>query len=56
MTLALSNPLARWLRDQLLPVALKRFANAGAHAWLYRYHVDWDEPVAAGASALMARR
>jgi 2-polyprenyl-6-methoxyphenol hydroxylase-like FAD-dependent oxidoreductase len=44
---ALSNPVARWLRDQIMPFALKRFANSESHAWLYTYHVDWDEKVAA---------
>jgi FAD-dependent urate hydroxylase len=44
---ALSNPVARWLRDQIMPFALKHFASADSHAWLYTYHVDWDEKVAA---------
>jgi 2-polyprenyl-6-methoxyphenol hydroxylase-like FAD-dependent oxidoreductase len=43
----ISNPVARWLRDQIMPFALKHFANADSHAWLYTYHVDWDEKVAA---------
>lgn len=44
---AVSNPLARWLRDQIMPLALRYFANADSHNWLYAYHVDWDERVAA---------
>ncbi|HEU4492950.1 MAG TPA: FAD-dependent monooxygenase [Rubrobacteraceae bacterium] len=44
---AVSNPVARWIRDQIMPFALKHFANTGSHAWLYTYHVDWDEKVAA---------
>jgi FAD-dependent urate hydroxylase len=44
---AISNPVARWLRDQIMPLALKRFANSESHTWLYTYHVDWDEEVAA---------
>jgi len=44
---AISNPVARWLRDQIMPFALKHFANADSHAWLYTYHVEWDEKVAA---------
>jgi FAD-dependent urate hydroxylase len=44
---AISNPVARWVRDQIMPFALKRFANTESHAWLYTYHVDWDEEVAA---------
>ncbi|WP_049761393.1 FAD-dependent oxidoreductase [Rubrobacter xylanophilus] len=43
---AVGNPLARWLRDAILPFALKRFASPDAHAWLYDYRVDWDERVA----------
>jgi FAD-dependent urate hydroxylase len=44
---AISNPVARWLRDQVMPFALKRFASSDSHAWLYTYHVDLDEEVAA---------
>jgi FAD-dependent urate hydroxylase len=44
---AISNPIARWLRDQIMPFALKHFANPNSLAWLYTYHVDWDEKVAA---------
>ena len=44
---AISNPVARWLRDQIMPFALKHFANAASHASLYTYRVDWDEKVAA---------
>jgi FAD-dependent urate hydroxylase len=43
---AISNPVARWLRDQIMPFALKHFANPDSHAWLYAYHVDWDKRVA----------
>lgn len=44
---AVSNPVARWLRDRIMPFALEHLANAGSHAWLYAYHVDWNEKVAA---------
>lgn len=47
---AISNPVARWLRDQIMPYALKHFANSDSHAWLYSYHIDWNEKVAAGES------
>ena len=43
---AVSNPVARWLRDQIMPFALKHFAHADSHAGLYGYHVDWNEKVA----------
>lgn len=42
----ISNPLGVWIRDLVMPVALRRFANPQAHAWLYTYHVDWDDKVA----------
>jgi 2-polyprenyl-6-methoxyphenol hydroxylase-like FAD-dependent oxidoreductase len=44
---AASNPVARWLRDLLMPMILKRFANAGSLDWLYSYKVVWDAPAAA---------
>jgi len=37
--------VGRWFRDLFMPFALKHFASRAAHAWLYRYHVDWNEPV-----------
>ena len=44
-----AGPLARVLRDLMLPVILKRAAGGGERslAWMYGYHVDWDEKVAA---------
>jgi FAD-dependent urate hydroxylase len=42
---AISNPVGVWIRDLVLPFALKRFANPTAHAWIYTYHVDWDDKV-----------
>jgi FAD-dependent urate hydroxylase len=42
----ISNPLGVWIRDLVMPFALRRFANPQAHAWLYTYHVDWDGKVA----------
>jgi 2-polyprenyl-6-methoxyphenol hydroxylase-like FAD-dependent oxidoreductase len=41
---AAANPIARWIRDLMLPFFLKRFANPTSQAWLYSYKVDWDEP------------
>jgi len=43
------GPIGRWLRDLCMPVALKLFASPNAHAWLYRYHIDWNERVTASA-------
>lgn len=46
---AASGPIGRWLRDLFMPFALKHFASADAHAWLYTYHVDWNEHLAGPA-------
>jgi FAD-dependent urate hydroxylase len=43
---AIGNPIGIRIRDLVMPFALKRFANPQAHAWIYTYHVDWDEKVA----------
>lgn len=44
-----AGPIVRVLRDLMLPVFLKRAAGSGqtSLAWVYGYHVDWDEKVAA---------
>jgi 2-polyprenyl-6-methoxyphenol hydroxylase-like FAD-dependent oxidoreductase len=44
-----AGPIARVLRDLVLPVILKRVASSGERslAWVYDYHIDWDEKVAA---------
>src|SRR5690242_2551609 len=39
-----AGPAARWLRDLLMPWALKYFANPEAQGWL-RYHLEWYERV-----------
>jgi FAD-dependent urate hydroxylase len=40
-----AGPIGRWVRDLVMPLALKYLARASAQAWLYGYHVDWNEPV-----------
>ncbi len=44
-----AGPIARVLRDLMLPVFLKRAASSGENslAWMYGHHIDWDEKVAA---------
>jgi FAD-dependent urate hydroxylase len=44
-----AGPIARVLRDLMLPVILKRVASSGEKslAWMYDFHIDWDEKVAA---------
>ena len=39
--------VGRWLRDLVMPLALRLFASPRAHAWLYGYHIDWSERVVA---------
>src|SRR5262245_6897040 len=41
----IAGPVGRWFRDLVMPLALKVFASPDAQAWLYRYHIDWSEPV-----------
>ncbi|WP_029215664.1 FAD-dependent oxidoreductase [Kallotenue papyrolyticum] len=43
---ATSNPIARWIRDLVLPVVLKRFNSPAQHGWLYAYREPWATPVA----------
>src|SRR5215207_9392221 len=43
-----AGPIARVLRDLMLPIILKRATGNGERslAWMYGYHVDWDERLA----------
>ena len=43
-----AGPVVRVLRDLMLPVVLKRVASSGERslAWMYGYHIDWDERMA----------
>jgi len=43
-----AGPIARLLRDLMLPVILKRVASSSEKslAWMYGYHIDWNEKVA----------
>lgn len=41
-----AGPLARVFRDLMMPVFLRRSASAESLAWMYRHHIDWDQPVA----------
>ena len=43
-----AGPIARVVRDLMLPVVLKRAASSGERslAWMYSYHIDWDERMA----------
>jgi FAD-dependent urate hydroxylase len=41
-----AGPIARVLRDLMMPMVLKRVANGGSLAWMHDYHVDWGAKVA----------
>lgn len=45
-----AGPVARVLRDALLPIFLRRQGDRAA-AWLHGHHIDWDVPVTATAGA-----
>jgi 2-polyprenyl-6-methoxyphenol hydroxylase-like FAD-dependent oxidoreductase len=53
-----AGPVARVLRDLLLPVAMKLLAKPEKMAWQFTYAIDWDAPVgrAAGRSTTAPRR
>jgi 2-polyprenyl-6-methoxyphenol hydroxylase-like FAD-dependent oxidoreductase len=42
-----AGPIARVLRDLILPRMLKRQASSGVDslAWMFNYHIAWDTPV-----------
>lgn len=40
-----AGPIARGLRDLLLPTAMKLLAKPEKMAWQYDYRIDWDTPV-----------
>jgi len=40
-----AGPVGRVFRDLMMPLVLKVFASEKAHAWMYRYHVDWDDKI-----------
>jgi 2-polyprenyl-6-methoxyphenol hydroxylase-like FAD-dependent oxidoreductase len=44
-----AGPVARVLRDTLLPVTMKLLAKPEKMAWQYDYRIDWDAPVDAAA-------
>ena len=40
-----AGPVGRRMRDLVMPLALKWFANSTAHAWMYTYHIEWNERI-----------
>ena len=47
----IAGPIARVLRDLLMPVAMKLLAKPEKMAWQYDYRIDWAAPVDGGAAA-----
>jgi FAD-dependent urate hydroxylase len=43
-----AGPIARMLRDLLLPTAMKLLAKPEKMAWQFDYRIDWDDPVRPG--------
>jgi len=41
-----AGPIARVLRDLVMPFAMKRLAKPEKMAWQFDYRIDWDAPVA----------
>ena len=41
-----AGPIARKIRDFMMPMVLKRVANGGSLAWMHDYHIDWSAKVA----------
>jgi hypothetical protein len=44
-----AGPIARMLRDLMMPVFLRRAAGRGGQstAWMHDHHIAWDKKVAA---------
>ncbi len=41
-----AGPVARKIRDLMMPAILKRVATGKSLAWMHDYHIDWEEKVA----------
>jgi FAD-dependent urate hydroxylase len=46
-----AGPVARRVRDVVMPMALKRFSSRERMRWLYDHHIDWDRRVTDTAAA-----
>ena len=44
-----AGPIARRIRDLMMPTILKRVANGKSLAWMHDYHIDWNEKAAQGS-------
>jgi 2-polyprenyl-6-methoxyphenol hydroxylase-like FAD-dependent oxidoreductase len=50
-----AGPIARVLRDLLMPVAMKLLAKPERMAWQFDYRIDWDAPVTGVPRRVSAR-
>jgi 2-polyprenyl-6-methoxyphenol hydroxylase-like FAD-dependent oxidoreductase len=48
-----AGPVARVLRDLMMPVAMK-LMNPETFVWPFHHHIDWDAPVTADSRAVAA--
>lgn len=46
-----AGPVARVIRDLVLPLMLKKMSSRKAQEWMYGYRTDWDERIAMPAKA-----
>jgi 2-polyprenyl-6-methoxyphenol hydroxylase-like FAD-dependent oxidoreductase len=45
-----SGPVARVLRDLMLPFVFRHLVTERSQVWLFDHHIDWDAPAAAGTA------
>jgi FAD-dependent urate hydroxylase len=50
-----AGPVARVLRDLLMPIAMRLLAKPEKMAWQFDYRIDWDTPVTAVEHPISAR-
>ncbi|HEX2178738.1 MAG TPA: FAD-dependent monooxygenase [Actinomycetota bacterium] len=46
-----AGPVARVIRDLMLPLVFRRMSTGKGREWMYGYRIDWDEPVTVPAKA-----
>lgn len=46
-----AGPVARVIRDLMLPMMFRKMSTSKAQEWMYGYRIDWEEPVMPPAKA-----
>jgi 2-polyprenyl-6-methoxyphenol hydroxylase-like FAD-dependent oxidoreductase len=46
-----AGPVARLMRDLMLPLVFRKMSTSKAQEWMYGYRIDWDSRVALPAKA-----